>query len=55
LAYQSRHNSSEICLALFERAGFQLLPKETQSLSSMFDEIAALLDSYGKSGSLSAN
>ncbi|MER9234713.1 RES family NAD+ phosphorylase [Mesorhizobium sp. M0622] len=52
LAYQSRHDSSEICLALFERPDFQLLPQETRSLSSMFDEVAAVLDSYGKSVSL---
>jgi hypothetical protein len=55
LAYQSRHDSSEICLALFERAGFQLLAKETRSLSGMFDQVAAVLDSYGKSVSLPAN
>jgi hypothetical protein len=54
LAYQSRHDSSEMCLALFERADFQLLPKETRSLSSMFDEVAAVLEMYGKSVSLPA-
>jgi hypothetical protein len=53
LAYQSRHDSSEICLALFERADFQLLPKETRSLSRIFGEVASVLDSYGKSVALS--
>ncbi|SFL23059.1 RES domain-containing protein [Mesorhizobium albiziae] len=55
LAYHSRHDSSEICVALFERAGIQFLPQETRCLSSMFDEVAAVLDSYGKSVSLPAN
>lgn len=53
LAYQSRHDSNQICLAIFERAGLQLTPRGTQPLSSMLGTVAALLDGYGKSVSTS--
>ena len=49
LAYQSRHDSSEVCLAIFEKAGVRLKAKGTHSLSSMLGDVAAVLDSYGKS------
>lgn len=49
LAYQSRHDSSEICLAIFEKADFRLKTQETHPLSSILRDVAAVLDSYGKS------
>jgi hypothetical protein len=49
LAYQSRHDSSEICLAIFEKANVRLRAKENHTLSSMLSDVAAVLDSYGKS------
>lgn len=49
LAYQSRHDSSEICLAIFEKADVRLKAQGTHTLSSMLGEVAAVLDSYGKS------
>lgn len=49
IAYQSRHDSSELCLALFERNDMQLLVGRTKPLPSILKEIAALLDRYGKS------
>jgi hypothetical protein len=49
LAYQSRHDSSEICFAIFERADVRLEAQVTHALSSMLRDVAAVLDSYGKS------
>jgi hypothetical protein len=49
LAYQSRHDSSEICLAIFEKADIRLKAKGTHPLSRMLGDVAAVLDSYGKS------
>ena len=49
LAYQSRHDSSEICLAIFEKADVRLKAKGTHALSNMLGDVAAVLDSYGKS------
>lgn len=49
LAYQSRHDSGEICLALFEREDMGLTVSAARPLSAMLAEVAALLDSYGKS------
>ncbi len=49
LAYQSRHDSSEICLAIFENAEVRLTAQGTHALSSILGEVAAVLDSYGKS------
>ncbi|PXW50274.1 RES domain-containing protein [Chelatococcus asaccharovorans] len=49
LAYQSRHDSSEICVVIFEKANVRLQATGTQSLSSMLGDVAAVLDSYGKS------
>ncbi|MCW1409776.1 RES family NAD+ phosphorylase [Rhizobium sp. 1AS11] len=49
LAYQSRHHSSEICLALFERDDMAFNRKGTLPLSGILKEIAAILEVYGKS------
>ena len=49
LAYQSRHDSSEICFAIFEKADLRLRARGTHSLSSILGDVAAVLDSYGKS------
>lgn len=49
IAYQSRHDSGEICIALFERADMAFMIKATTPLPAMLKEIAALLDRYGKS------
>ena len=49
LAYQSRHDSAEVCLALFERPDIRLALQETLPLSRLLREMAGLLDDYGKS------
>ncbi|ESY66391.1 hypothetical protein X743_28625 [Mesorhizobium sp. LNHC252B00] len=49
LAYQSRHDSSEICLALFERPDIRLTAQETRPLSQMLKELAEVLNIFGKS------
>jgi hypothetical protein len=49
LAYQSRHDSGEICLALFERSDMTFDRKGTLPLSGILKEIAAILEVYGKS------
>lgn len=49
IAYQSRHDSSEICLALFDRLGPAFDIRSTRPLTALSHEIAALLDGYGKS------
>lgn len=49
LAYQSRNDSSEICLAIFEKAAVRLKAKGSHALSVMLGDVAAVLDSYGKS------
>jgi hypothetical protein len=49
VAYQSRHDSNEICLALFERPGMTFDIPSTKPLTAMLHEVAALLDAYGKS------
>jgi RES domain len=49
MAYQSRHDLSELCLALFERPDMTLKIRSTRPLPTMLHEIAALLDGYGKS------
>ena len=49
LAYQSRHDSSEICLAIFEKTDVRLKVQGAHLLSSMLGDVAAVLDSYGKS------
>jgi hypothetical protein len=48
IAYQSRHDSSEFCLALFDRRiPFSVTP--SRPLPSIAKEIAAILNRYGKS------
>jgi RES domain len=49
IAYQSRHDSGEICLALFEREDLQLQASELVPLIEELPRIAALLSTYGKS------
>ncbi|RWE90453.1 MAG: RES domain-containing protein [Mesorhizobium sp.] len=49
LAYQSRHDSSEICLALFQRANVRLSARETFPLSQTLRTVADVLDIFGKS------
>jgi hypothetical protein len=49
IAYQSRHDSNELCIALFQRPALELEVKATRPLMSMLKEVAALLDRYGKS------
>jgi len=49
IAYQSRHDSNEICLALFERPGMTFDIRSTKPLTAMLHEIAAFLDAHGKS------
>lgn len=49
IAYLSRHDPHEVCLALFERQpiGFTII--ETRPLPAMLSEVATILDRYGKS------
>ena len=49
IAYQSRHDSNELCIALFQRPDLEFEVKATRPLMSMLKEVAALLDRYGKS------
>ena len=49
IAYQSRHDSSQLCFALFEREDFTLEILATKALGAMLNEVSSLLDLYGKS------
>lgn len=49
IAYQSRHDSSEICLALFERSDVRLHAADSVPLTKQLQTIAAMLSAYGKS------
>jgi hypothetical protein len=49
IAYQSRHDSGEICLALFERPDLGLTAGPTTPLLDRLPTIANLLSTYGKS------
>jgi hypothetical protein len=49
IAFTSRHDSNEICLALFERPGMTFDIRSTKPLTAMLHEIANLFDAYGKS------
>jgi hypothetical protein len=49
IAYQSRHDSTEICLALFDRPDLTFDIRSTKPLTAMLHEIAAFLDAHGKS------
>ena len=53
IAYHSRHDSDELCIALFQRPDLEFEVKATRPLLSMLKEVAALLDRYGKSLSTS--
>ena len=49
IAYQSRHDSGQICLALFERPDLQLQASDPVPLTRRLAEISAILGGYGKS------
>jgi hypothetical protein len=49
IAYQSRHDSGEICLALFERTDLQLQVPNSVPLIQQLPTIAAILSAYRKS------
>ena len=49
IAYQSRHDSNELCIALFQRPDMKFEIKATRPMMTMLNEVAALLDRYGKS------
>ena len=49
IAYQSRHDSNELCVAIFERPDMEFEIQATRPLVTMSKEIAALLDRYRKS------
>ena len=49
IAYQSRHDSSEICLAVFERPDLGLISGTPTALRNMLSTVANLLSAYGKS------
>lgn len=49
IAYLSRHDPSEVCLALFERQPIGFTIHETRPLPVILREVAAMLDRYGKS------
>lgn len=48
IAFASRHNNQEICVALFERASLTLKVVATQPLLSILSQVGALLDRHGK-------
>ena len=49
IAYQSRHDSGEICIALFERAGLALTAGPAVSLLEQLPAVANTLSIHGKS------
>lgn len=49
LAYQSRHDPGEICVALFERDDLRLGASDPVALSEQLHRVAAVLSAYGKS------
>lgn len=49
LAYQSRHDSGKLCLALFERPGLRLRAGHSLPLANHLTKIGAILSAYGKS------
>jgi len=54
VAYQSRHDSSEICIALFKRPDLVWSVGPPQLLTDQLKRIAGLLGKYGKSISMPA-
>jgi hypothetical protein len=55
IAYQSRHNSGEICLAVFERGDMIFEAEPAVPLREMLAQVAKVLDAYGKSISLGSD
>jgi hypothetical protein len=49
IAYQSRHDSGQICLALFERDDLHLEAPDPVPLVRQLPTVAAILSGYGKS------
>jgi hypothetical protein len=49
IAYQSRHDPGEICIAIFERPDLALVAGQPTNLLEMLPTLANLLGSYGKS------
>ena len=49
IVYQSRHDSNELCIALFERPDMEFEVRTTRPLMTMAPDVAAVLDRYGKS------
>lgn len=49
IAYQSRHDSTELCVALFERRDMKFEIRAKTPLMDILNEVARLLDGYGKS------
>lgn len=49
IAYLSRHDPHEECLALFERQPIRFTINETRPLPAMLSDVAKILDRYGKS------
>jgi len=49
IAYQSRHDPREICLAIFERAGVEFVTGAPITLLDQLPRLAAILGGYGKS------
>jgi len=49
IAYQSRHDSSQICLAVFERSDLRLTASAAVALADQLPTVARLLSAYGKS------
>jgi hypothetical protein len=49
IAYQSRHDPGEICVALFERPDLALVPEPSTDLLDVLPTVANVLSSYGKS------
>jgi hypothetical protein len=52
LAFRSRHDPGEICIALFERSDLNLSATATTPLTDQLSEVSMLLNRYGKSVSM---
>jgi hypothetical protein len=49
IAYLSRHDPGEVCFAIFERWPTDFIIHERRPLAAMLNDVAAILDRYGKS------
>ncbi len=49
IAYQSRHDPSEICLAIFQRLGLGFSTETTTRLIDQLPAVSSILGRYGKS------